>query len=355
VPSGHVVYAAGGGLEAVSFDVARLEKRGESFRVVESVNSYPSGATSFCVSSSGTLLYVEPLPTATLEWIDRKGVRAPVAIPQGAPGWPRLSPDGRLAAIHVGGPETRNVWLLDLDRSGSFRQLTIPGGGFPVWSHDGKSIVFMSRHEGSANLYRVPADGSGPPVRVVSGERTKIPVSWSVRGVLAYYEIAEATERDIWVVDLEGDQTPRPFVATAANELSPAFSPDGSHIAYVSNETGQNEVYVRPFPAPGAVTSISIDGGSEPAWSRNGAELFYRHGDTLMKVPVRYSPRLDVGRPTPAIDESLLPGSGGNASYDVRADGSRFLMLRPPPGSSVDELRLVVNWAEALERLAPTP
>jgi Tol biopolymer transport system component len=278
-----------------------------------------------------------------------------VEIPRGAPGWPRLSPDGRYAAIHVGGPESRNVWLLDLDRPGSFRQLTVEGGGFPVWSRDSRSIVFMSRREGSGNLYRVPADGSGSPERVVSGELTKVPVSWSAGGVLAYYEIAEATERDIWVVALDGDRTPRPFVATAANELSPVFSPDGRRIAYVSNETGQNEVYVRPFPGPGPVTSISIDGGSEPVWSAGGDELFYRHGDALMKVSLRYSPRFEVGRPEAAIEEPLLPVSGGNASYDVRADGSRFLMLRPPAGGSVDELRLVVNWGEALERLAPAP
>jgi serine/threonine-protein kinase len=353
VPSGHLVYAAAGAIEAMRFDIGRRTATGGSFRVVESVNGYPTGAHSFCVSPSGTLLFVEPLPTNTLDWIDREGARLPVDVPRGAPGWPRLSPDGRFAAIHVGGPETRDVWLLDLERPGSFRQLTYQGGGFPVWSHDGRSIAFMSRHEGSGDLYRLPADGSGSPERIVSGERTKIPVSWSASGVLAYYEIAEATERDIWVVDLAGDRTPRPFLATPANELSPVFSPDGRHIAYVSNETGQNEVYVRPFPGPGPVTPISIDGGSEPVWRGDGNELFYRHRDTLMSVSVRYSPRYEVGRPAAAIDEPLLPGSGGNASYDVRKDASRFLALRPPPGGSVDELRLVLNWTEAFGRLAP--
>jgi Tol biopolymer transport system component len=206
----------------------------------------------------------------------------------------------------------------------------------------------MSRQEGSGDLYTVPADGSGSPERVVAGERTKIPVSWSAKGVLAYYEIGEANQRDIWVVDLEGDRTPQPFVATPANELSPVFSPDGRHIAYVSNETGQNEVYVRPFPPPGPVTAVSIDGGSEPTWSRDGNTLFYRHGDTLMSVSVRGSARLEVGRPIPTVGEPLLPGSGGNASYDVAGDGQRFLMLRPATGISVEELRLVLNWAEAL-------
>ncbi len=355
VPSGHVLYATGGALEAVGFDVERLEVTGGSLRVVENVNGYPMGATSFAASPAGALLYLEPPLTATLHWVEPEGVRVPLEIPRGTPGWPRVSPDGRFAAIHVGGPETRDVWILDLERPGSSRQLTYRGGGFPVWSHDGRRIAFMSRHEGSGDLYTLPADGSGSPERVVSGERTKIPVSWSAAGVLAYYEIGEATERDIWVVDLEGDRIPQPFVATPANELSPVFSPDGRHIAYVSSETGQNEVYVRPFPPPGPVTAISINGGSEPAWSRDGMKLFYRHADSLMSVSVRYSPRFEVGRPATVIDEPLLPGSGGNASYDVAADGRRVLMLRPPTETSVEQLRLVLNWADDLRRRAPTP
>jgi serine/threonine-protein kinase len=348
VPSGHILYTTGGALEAVSFDMERMGAAGGSFRVVDSVHGYPAGAMSFSVSPSGALLYVEPPLTGTLDWIDRAGVKNPVQIPRGTPGWPRVSPNERYAAIHVGGPETRDVWILDLDRPGTLRQLTYRGGGFPVWSHDGRRIAFMSRQEGSGDIYVVLADGSGTPERVVAGERTKIPVSWSAAGVLAYYEIGEANQRDIWVVDLEGDRIPQPFVATPANELSPVFSPDGRRIAYVSNETGQNEVYVRPFPPPGPVTAVSIDGGSEPAWSRDGKALFYRHGDTLMSVSVRSSARLEVGRPTTAVGVPLLPGSGGNASYDVASDGQRFLMLRPATGTSAEELRLVLNWAEAL-------
>jgi serine/threonine-protein kinase len=348
VPSGYVVYTAGGALEAVGFDLESLVTTGESVRVVESVHGYPIGATSFALSPSGALLYVEPAPTTTLEWIDREGVRTPVEVPRGTPGWPRLSPDGRFAALHVGGPETRDVWLLDLERLGSWRQLTYRGGGFPVWSRDGRRIAFMSRQEGSGDLYVVPADGSGPPARVVSGERTKIPVSWSAEGILAYYEIGERTQRDIWVVDLDGDRIPRPFLATQANELAPVFSPDGRHLAYVSDENGRNEVYVRPFPPPGPVTVVSIGGGSEPVWSRDGSTLFYRHVDAMMNVPVRYVPRFEVGQPAAAIDAPLLQGSGGNPSYDVAADGSRFILLRSAAESSVDELRLVLNWVEDL-------
>jgi serine/threonine-protein kinase len=213
----------------------------------------------------------------------------------------------------------------------------------------------MSRQQGSGDLYVVPADGSGAPERIVSGERTKIPVSWTAGGVLAYYEIGERTQRDIWVVDVDGDRIPRPFLATEANELSPVFSPDGRHLAYVSDESGRNEVYVRPFPPPGPVTVVSIGGGSEPVWSRDGTKLFYRHLNDLMGVSVRNAPRLEVGRPAAAMEAPLLPGSGGNPSYDVAADGRRFMALRSAAESSVDELRLVLNWADGLRPLAPAP
>jgi len=190
---------------------------------------------------------------------------------------------------------------------------------------------------------------------VVSGERTKIPVSWSADGALAYYEIGEQAQRDIWVVDVDGERTPRPFLATSANELSPVFSPDGRYLAYVSDETGRNEVYVRPFPPPGPVTVVSIDGGNEPVWSHDGSKLFYRHADRLMSVSVRYRPRFELGRPVTAMDAPLLPGSGGNPSYDVAADGSRFLVLRSAAVSSMDELRIVLNFVEELRGAAPAP
>jgi Tol biopolymer transport system component len=348
VPSGHIVYAAGGTLEAVELDVDSLTRAEGRARIAESVYGYPTGATAFAASPSGALVYMEPPPAGTIQWIDREGSTSTLESPRGTPGWPRLSPDGRLAALHVGGPETRDVWILDLERPGSMRQLTYRGGGFPVWSRDGRRIAFMSRQGGSGDLYVVPFDGSGAPERVVSSQRTKIPVSWSAEGVLAYYEIAETTERDIWVVDVDSDRIPRPFVATPANELAPVFSPDGRYLAYVSNETGQNEVYVRPFPPPGPVTPISIGGGAEPAWREDGREIFYRQGETLMSVPLRYSPRFEAGEPATAIGESLLPGSGGNASYDVAANGNRFLMLRPPAETSLEQLSLVLNWTALL-------
>jgi Tol biopolymer transport system component len=344
VPTGHAIFLRNGALEAAKFDWRRRRVLGPRLPVVDRVQGYPRGASLFSVSDAGMVLYMTPTEPTTLGFVTRGGDVTKLDSPGGTPGWPRISPDGRLAAIHVGAPETRDIWILDLERPGSRRQLTVQGGGFPVWSADGDGIAFMSRREGNGELYTVPADGSGPPALLVKGSRTKIPVSWSPQGALAFYEIGEATQRDIFVLDPALGPDPVPFAATAANELSPSFSPDGKLIAYVSNETGRNEVYIRPYPPPGPVIVVSIDGGTEPVWSRAGDELYYRRGDSLMAVSVRSARRLDVSPPREVLRSPAPPSAGGNPSYDVSPDGTRFLMLRPAAASNVDLIHFVLDW-----------
>jgi serine/threonine-protein kinase len=348
VPTGHLVYVRNGALEAAAFDSRRRAIRGARFPIVDRVQGYPRAASLFSISGNGTLVYLMPTETTTLDWVSPTGDVTPIESTGGTPGWPRISPDGRFAALHIGAPETRDIWILDLERPGSRRQLTVQGGGFPVWSADGNDIAFMSRREGNGDLFTVPADGSGAPSPLVKGSRTKIPVSWSVDGALAFYEIGEATQRDIFVLDPTRGQEPVPFATTPANELSPAFSPDGRLIAYVSNETGRNEVYVRPYPPPGPVTVVSIDGGTEPVWGRGGQELFYRRGDSLMVVEVTHSRRLEVSSPQEVLRSAPPPSAGGNPSYDVSPDGAGFLMLRPAAASNVDLLHLVIDWFSEL-------
>ena len=352
LPSGHIVYIRGGAIEAVVFDSGALELKGSGIALVEGVNVYPGGSSTFTVSSAGTLAYLARTDTAVFRISDREGQSTPLNLPAGTPGWPRIVPNGRLAVLHLGGGESRDLWVLDLDRPGSIRQLTFQGGGFPTWSADGSRVAFMSRRGGSGDIYTVPSDGSGRAERLLGGSRTQIPVSWSSQGVLAFYEIGDITQRDIWVVDVENGTDPVLFVATPANELSPRFSADGNFLAYVSNETGQNEIYVRPYPPPGPVTAVSIDGGSEPVWSRDGTELYYRHGDSIMSVPVSTDSGFRVGSPREVLVEPPLPGAGGNPNYDVFPDG-RFLVRHAAPGTSIDRVRLVLNWHEELRELVP--
>ena len=274
LPSGHLVYVRGGSIEAAPFDPAGLRLTGSGVPLIEGIHAYPLGASTFATSSSGALVYMERAPSAVLDAIDTKGNVDVMAVSTGSPGWPRISPDGRLAVVHIGGRESRELWIFDLTRPGSIRQLTIRGGGFPTWSPDRTRIAFMSRRGGSGDLYIVAADGSSPPEHLTGSGRTLIPVSWSPDGILAYYEIGDVRQRDLWIIDVKNGSEPVPFVESPANELSPVFSRDGRYIAYVSNETGQNEIYVRPYPPPGPVTAVSIDGGTEPVWSPDGRELY---------------------------------------------------------------------------------
>jgi serine/threonine-protein kinase len=351
--SGHLVFVSGDRLEAAPFDLSRLEATGPSAPVLESLAIYPRGAAAYALSADGALLYVPSVDATALGWVDVDGRTEAVETPPGTPGWPRLSPDGRRVAVHVGRPGSREVWLLEVDRPRAWRQLTFEGGGFPVWSPDSRRLAFTSQREGGASLTVIAADGSDEPRRLFEGTQSRIPVSWSKDGLLAYYEIGQGNQRDIWVVDAAGGAPPVAFVATPANELSPVFSPDGRWVAYVSNETGRNEVYVRPYPPPGPVTAVSIDGGTEPVWRRDGAELYYRHEDFLMAVAVRRTPGFSAGQPRRVLRMEMVPNAAGNPGYDVLPDGRRFLALRPTAEASMDGLHLVLGWRTELERLAP--
>ena len=351
--SGHLVFVSRGRLEAAPFDPHRLETSGPGVSVLETLEMYPRGSAAFALSASGTLLYVPSVDTTVLGWVDRDGKAVPVETPPGTPGWPRISPDGRRVAIHLGRTDSREVWIFEVDRPRALRQLTFEGGGFPVWSPDSRRLAFSSQREGGGSLAVVVADGSEEPHRLLDGPRIRIPVSWAKDGLLAYYEIGEGNQRDIWVVDATGATAPVAFLTTAANEFSPVFSPDGRWLAYVSNETGRNEVYVRPYPPPGPVTAVSIDGGTEPVWRRDGSELFYRHGNALMAVAVRRTSGFSVGPPRRVLETEMVPNAAGNPGYDVMPDGQRFLFLRPTDGARVEAFHVVLGWLAELERLAP--
>jgi eukaryotic-like serine/threonine-protein kinase len=340
--SGHLLFTRGGGVEAAPFDRDSLALNGPAVSVLEAVHVYPQGAAAFALSRSGSLVYVPPLESVVLDWIDAAGKTATLSSPPGTPGWPRIAPAGGRIAIHVGRPESRDVWLLDPARPGAFRQLTSGGGGFPVWSPDGRWIAFASRSEDAPSLQIVSVDGDTPPRLVHSGKGTVVPVSWSKQGRLAFYEVSEHSQRDIFVLDVQGGGPPTPVVTTPANELAPAFSPDGTMLAYVSNQSGRNEVYVQQFPSvAGPATAVTVEGGTEPVWSRDGSRLFYRAGDSLWSVGVRLANAVTLGTPRKVLETTMVPNASGNAGYDVAPDG-RFLMLRSA-GAAMDAIHVVVG------------
>jgi eukaryotic-like serine/threonine-protein kinase len=287
-PSGQLVYAQGGNLIAVPFDLRRLEVTGGAVPVVEGVlQSTTSGATQYSLSATGSLAYVSGVAQATeqrsLVWVSRNGTGQPLPIPLHEYLTPRLSPDGRRLAVRM----SDQVWLYDLSR-GTQTRFTFEGGenGGPLWTPDGKRISFESTNEGASDIFWQMADGSGGLERLITSAYPQAPSSWSPDGqLLAFVRFNSNKRLEIWVLRL-GDRKAQPFLQTRFDEAAPQFSNDGRWLAYMSNESGRYEVYVQPYPGPGGKWQISTEGGTEPIWNPNGRELFYRSGDKMMAVEI---------------------------------------------------------------------
>jgi Tol biopolymer transport system component len=237
---------------------------------------------------------------------------------------------------------TGGVWIYDISR-GALSRLTLEGGiTMPVWTPDGRRIVVAVNRRGGTGLFWKPADGSGPEERLTTSESNLGGPSVSPDGQTLAFETRPTTGPDLWVVPLQGERKPQIFLQTPSNERDPRFSPpDGRWLAYVSNESGRNEVYVRPYPGPGGQWLISTEGGAEPVWARNGRELFYRNVDKMMVVDIQTQPAFKAGIPRMLFE---LPGYQGTRQYDVA-----------PEETTLTQINVVLNWFEELNRRVPAP
>ena len=220
-----------------------------------------------------------------------------------------------------------------------------PADEFPlIWSPDGSRVVFNSRRKGQMDLYQKAADGSGTEEVLLEDNRQKYPVSWSADGrFILYVSAGGPTGNDLFVLPLSGDRKPIPFVNTQFNEAQGAFSPDGRWVAYVSNESGRNEVYVAPFPRPGGKRQVSTAGGINARWRRDGTEIFYFAPDNkLMAAAVNgRGASFEVGVVKPLFQTSrTVP----RFQYAVTADGQRFLINTAPEQAASAPITVVVNW-----------
>jgi serine/threonine-protein kinase len=357
VPSGHVVYARGGGLLAVPFDPKRLEVTGSPVSILEGVSINPSfGSAEFSSSAEGSLAFVSggsSVGDRTLLWVDRRGATRPLPTPPRAYSSPRLSPDGRRLAVAISDTNP-GLWVYDVARGTLTRLTESTLFPFPIWMPDGKRLTL--RLTPTLNIYSMPADGSGAAKRLTTSENGQYPGSWSPDGhVLAFSELDPTTGWDIWVLNLDGDGKPRPFLQTPSNEAGPILSPDGHWLAYQSDESGRSEIYVRPFPGPGGKVQISTEGGAQPVWARNGRELFYRNGDKMMAATVETKPTFTAAKPKLLFEGRYEAGIYTFAqNYDVSSDGQRFLMIKASEQeSAATQVNVVLNWSEELRRLAP--
>jgi serine/threonine-protein kinase len=298
----------------------------------------------------------------SLQWLDAKGnLQALAAKPEGFL-QPRLSPDGKLIATSIAGPNGQDIWVYDWQRD--TRSAVTFGGNvfsFPVWSPDGRFLVFQGR----GGMFWTRADGGTKPQPLTETKDGQFPWSFSPDGKhLAYAEFA-AGAGDIWTVPIETTAgglkagKPEPFLQTATNELFPAFSPDGRWIAYRTYESGTNEIQVRPFPDTGGKWLISNNGGVVPVWSPNGRELFYRTEDQRIMV-VAYTVKGDVfvaDKPRLWSDKRLVDVSQRN--LDIAPDGSRFLVSMPVDApeaqKSLTHVIFLENFGDELRRRLHSP
>jgi Tol biopolymer transport system component len=344
---GHLIYLRGdGALMAAPFNTRTL-KAGEPTQIFDSVAARGWMAAA-SLSASGSLLYQRG---ALVNRIVRRGRQgATEVVMDSARGYahPRLSPDGRRLAFEVQGGSSSEIWIADLAGRTSERLTRDAFDDRPEWSPDGGRILYSSTRTSNASLWWQPSDGSGTATLVYQGrDATREGVFTPDGRSLVIRLDTPNNNRDIQLLPLTGPRVPRPLITTPDDEKEPRVSPDSRWVAYVSNASGREEVYVRALEGAGGRIAVSSGGGGEPLWSHDGRRLYYRAGPALMQATVSTSPALAVtARDTlfqgPYATDIYHPG------YDVTPDDQSFIMLQPD--EQARQLVMIVNWTAELHR-----
>lgn len=347
---GYLLYVRDGTLLAHPFDAKALRLTGNPIPLAEQLDYFqPTGDADYSVSESGVLAYKAGLALSRLTWVNRDGAESEAV---GAPGnyhVPRFSPDGQKLVVSVTEARTgtTDLWIYELARGTSTRFTFEPGvENEAVWSPDGQRIAFAADRGGPPSLQLKELADSG------LGERLTQPSAWvqniydwSPDGKFIIYGDGEAkTSNDLWLLPMTGERKPAPFLRTNFNEVDARFSPDGHWVAYVSDESGRPEVYVRSFPGAAEKRKVSSGGGEQPRFTRDGKELLYLAPDNRLKaVPVKLEGAFQIGNPA-----ALFSVGDGLREYEVEADGQRFLVNIVASGSQSLPITVVVNWTAGL-------
>jgi serine/threonine protein kinase/Tol biopolymer transport system component len=356
-PPGYLVYVREGTLMAQPFDADARRLTGDAAPVAQEIASF--GTTSlraFSVSSNRVLAYRTgaSLAQVRLAWFDRTGRQLETLGETADYSNPALSPDGKRVAVGRRDPKSlmRDIWLFELERGTASRLTFDPADDFnPAFSPDGTRILFTSTRKGPRDIYGKASTGVGEDEPVLESEGAKNVGDWSPDGRLVVYDTggglgAEAAS-DLWVAPLDGDRKPIPFLVRPFTDTQARVSPDGRFIAYSSNESGTQEVYVMDFPKPTGKWKVSTEGGAEPQWRRDGRELFYLGGRPrkLMTVDVRaVGATFQAGVPRALFEANLDPRANVRNRYVVSPDGQRFLIIAPAEQAGPTPLTVVLNW-----------
>jgi len=348
--TGHLLFQRQATLLAQRFDAAGQRLSGEPHPIGENLRSGPAGG--YWASEAGVIVLSTGESMALdLLWFDRQG-RSEAAGASANYRDVALSPDGKHAAISVGETQAQDVWIQDWARNVRSRLTFDPADDArPVWSPDGSRIVFGSNRGGVPKLYLKASSGAGSDELLLKSDKPQRPTDWSRDGrFIVYTENDPKTHDDIWVLPLTGERKPQVFLQTPFNENRGQISPDGRFLAYLSDESGQQEIYVRPFSLAGAASvggkwQVSTGGGTMPRWRRDGKELFYvaSANRMMMAVPVSPGSTFQAGVPVPLFESRFVSFPGERLLYSPTADGQRFLVVaQAEAGGST--ATVLVNW-----------
>ena len=374
LPTGHILYFSNGVIFAVRFDVKRLEIVGSPVPVIEGVRrggaiaaGGAGGAPHFAVSANGTIVYIPGAVSLDnnrrldLAWLDQKGAVERFKFPPRGYDFPRLSPDGRQLAVGIEEGGGADIWVYDIAKSDNIRRLTFGGKNrFPLWSADSRRIAFQSDREGDAGIFWQLSDGSGIAERLTKAEKdmAHVPQDLSMDGRTLLVAVQEREVQRLWTMAL-ADRKMSAFgqvQSTMPTPVNAAISPDGRWIAYASNESQRDMVYVQPFPASGA--RYEIGAGRNPFWARDGQTLYFSPGpitsfsavSVTTKPGFSFSPPRSIPRPAAQLRQTMP------RNYDIARDGSRFVIVinADDVATGTNSLRLVLNWFEELKQRVPS-
>jgi Serine/threonine protein kinase len=359
---GMLVYVRLGELFAVSWRPSNPDLgRAVPVAMSERINEIGTeGSGNYAVSGAGTLAYVaggRSLNAAQLVWTERTGKVEPLPLPERDYENVMISPDGARAIVQIRGGKTE-LWIYDFARS-TITPIGESAGSSqsPLWTADGTHIIYRGTSQGLRNLSWRMADGSGIEERLATKQDAiQTPTSVSSDGHWLVFNENSAQEPggvNIWLMQLDGDRTPRHFFTAPAGESDGQFSPDGKWLAYQASVSSRQEIYVSPFPGPGPRRQVSMDGGIEPLWSRDGRELFFQNGSKLMSASVSPGTEWSASQPHVVHEGGFVRGPTGNTSWSITRDGTRFLHVQLVESDrAITHVELVLNWfSELKERL----